>query len=98
MKSTRYAAKRPKPSFQSDVFSLSDAKTYLGRLIEKAGRGELVYIERGRARFLLQYVPPIDPIPVRPRGYFANCYTKEEIQEANKMAKASVIRPPADLE
>jgi hypothetical protein len=41
---------------------------------------------------------PIDPIPIRPAGYFANCYSKEEIQEQNRLAKASVVRPPADLE
>jgi hypothetical protein len=41
---------------------------------------------------------PIDRIPVRPAGYFAKCYTKKEIQEQNRLAKASVIRAPADLE
>jgi hypothetical protein len=39
-----------------------------------------------------------DPIPIRPAGFFANCYGKEEIQEQNRLAKASVIRAPADLE
>jgi hypothetical protein len=37
-------------------------------------------------------------IPIRPAGYFINCYTKEEIHEQNRLAKASVIRAPADLE
>ncbi|MGD0413012.1 MAG: hypothetical protein ABSC18_15080 [Verrucomicrobiota bacterium] len=45
-----------------------------------------------------QAVPSVDPIPIRPAGFFANCYGKEEIQEQNRLAKASVIRPPADLE
>jgi hypothetical protein len=53
---------------------------------------------RGEHRFLLQEVPPIDPIPIRPAGYFANCYSKEEIQEQNRLAKASVIRAPRNLE
>lgn len=87
-----------KINLRSDSFSLSHAKTYLGRLVEKASKGQTVYILRGEHRFLLQEVPPIDPIPIRPAGYFANCYSKEEIREQNRLAKASVIRAPADLE
>ena len=87
-----------KVNFRSDSFSLSKAKTYLGRLVDKASRGQTVYIVRGERRYLLQEVPPIDPIPIRPPGYFANCYNKAEIQEQNRLAKASVVHPPADLE
>ena len=92
------AARRRKFNLRSDSFSLSTAKTYLGRLVEKASKGQVVYIVRGEHRFLLQEVPPIDPIPIRPAGYFANCYSKEEVQEQNLLAKASVVRPPTDLE
>ena len=98
MSSTRRYPRKSKVNFQTDVFTLSHAKTYLGRLIDKAGKGETVYILRGEHRFLLQQVPPIDPIPVRPPGYFEHCYSKAEIQEDNRLAKASVIRPPVDLE
>ncbi len=90
--------RRSKVDFDSDIFTLSHAKTYLGRLVEKARRGETVYIVRGQHRFLLQQVPSIDPIPMRPAGYFDNCYTKAEIREDNVLAKASVIRCPRDLE
>jgi hypothetical protein len=83
---------------ESATFTLSRAKTYLGRLVEKAGNGETVYIIRGQRRFILQEVPPIDPIPVRPPGYFASAYTTEEIHEQNRLAKASVVRAPKDLE
>ena len=92
---------RPRKSridLNGQTFSLSSAKTYLGRLIEKAGRGEPVFIVRGEHRFMLQEVPPIDPIPIRPAGYFANCYSKAEIQEDNTLAKASIVRAPSDLE
>jgi hypothetical protein len=82
----------------SDSFTLSKAKTYLGRLIDKASKGETVYIVRGEHRFLLRAIPPIDPIPMRPPGYFAACYSKAEIQEENRLAKASVIHAPKDLE
>ena len=90
--------RKQKLNFQLEVFTLSHAKTYLGRLIDKAGRGETVYIVRGQQRFLLQPVPPIDPIPIRPPGYFDGCYNKSEIHQANRLAKASVIRAPRDLE
>jgi hypothetical protein len=90
--------RRGKLNLQSDSFSLSSAKTYLGRLVEKARKGQTVYIVRGEHRFILQEVPPIDPIPIRPAGYFANCYSKEEVQEQNRLAKASVVRAPSDLE
>ena len=80
------------------TFTLSHAKTYLGRLVEKAAKGETVYIAKGRRRFVLQEVPEIEPIPLRPPGYFAHCYTAEEMQEENRLAKSSVIRPPKDLE
>lgn len=85
-------------SLRSESFTLSKAKTYLGRLIDKASKGQTVYIVRGEHRFILQQVPPIDPIPIRPPGYFATCYSKAEIEEENRLAKASVVSPPKDLE
>jgi hypothetical protein len=98
MKIAKRLARGRKVDFQSDSFSLSNAKTYLGRLVEKASHGQTVYITRGAKRFLLQEVPPIDPIPVRPPGFFAGSYSKEEARELNRLAKASVLRAPADLE
>ena len=87
-----------KINLQSQVFTLSKAKTYLGRLMEKASRGEPVYIVRGRRRFVLQEVPEIEPIPMRPPGFFSSAHSREEIREDNLLAKASVIRAPKDLE
>ena len=92
------ARKRNRINFKSDTYNLSKAKTYLGRLVEKAGKGEPVFIVQGQRRFMLQEVPPIDPIPLRPPGYFADCYTPEDVQEMNALAKSSVLRPPRDLE
>jgi hypothetical protein len=89
---------KKKVNLQSQCFTLSNAKTYLGRLMEKVMNGETVYIVRGQQRFILQEVPPIDPIPIRPPGYFANSYSNAEIEEVNRIAKASIIRAPKDLE
>ena len=85
-------------NLHAQSFTLSKAKTYLGRLVEKVAKGETVYILKGQQRFMLQEVPPFDPVPIRPAGYFAQCYNNKEIREENRVAKASVIRPPKDLE
>ena len=98
MKVANRSLRRIKVNLRSDSFTLSAAKTHLGRLVDKASKGQTVYIVRGEHRFILQEVPPFDPIPIRPAGYFANCYTKEEVREQNRLAKASVVRAPADLE
>ena len=98
MKSTARSSRKPRVDFQAEVFTLSNAKTYLGRLLRNVSQGKTVYIVRGQQRFLLQEAPPIDPIPLRPPGYFAHCYSDAEIQEENRLAKASVVRAPADLE
>jgi hypothetical protein len=94
----RGSSRKSKVNLGSQLFSLSLAKTYLGRLVAKAGRGEPVYIVTGHRRFILQEVPEIEPIPMRPPGYFAQVYSEAETQEDNRLAKASVIRPPKDLE
>ena len=61
-------------------------------------KGETVYIVRRGRRFILQEVLEIEPIPIRPPGYFANCYTNEEVALNNRLSKASVVRAPKDLE
>lgn len=94
----RARSKKTKVNLRSQLFTLSNAKTYLGRLVEKVSRGETVYIVTRRRRFVLQEVPEIEPIPMRPAGYFANTYSRTEVQEDNRLAKASVVRAPKDLE
>jgi hypothetical protein len=79
-------------------FTLRSAKLNLDRLVARAEKGELVYIVHGRRRFLLQRVVEIDPVPMRPPGYFESCYTAEEVAVDNRLAKASVVQVPRDLE
>ena|SRR2546425_482653 len=98
MKISKDRPRKPAINLRAQSFTLSKAKTYLGRLVEKVAKGETVYILKGQQRFMLQEVPPIDPVPIRPAGYFAQCYNRSEIREENRFAKASVIRPPKDLE
>ena len=82
----------------SASFTLSRAKLCLGRLMARAEQGELVYIVHGRRKVVLQPVVEIEPIPMRPPGYFDSCYTAEEIASDNQLGKASVQRAPGDLE
>ena len=98
MRTVRHLPRKKSINFGSENFTLSHAKTYLGRLIKKVAKGETVYILKGQQRFILQEVAPIDPIPLRPPGYFANRDSKKEIQQENRLAKASTVRAPADLE
>jgi len=50
MKAANHSPRRRKVNLRSDSFSLSDAKTYLGRLLEKASMGQRVCIARGLNR------------------------------------------------
>ena len=68
------------------------------RDLESAGIPKVYLKQLAEHRFLLQEVPPIEPIPLRPPSYFANCNSQAETQEDNRLAKSSSIRPPKDLE
>src|SRR5437870_12516243 len=98
MKKSKGRSRKRATDLHEQSFTRNEAKTYLGRLIEKVAKGETVYILKGQQRFILQEVAPIDPIPLRPPGYFANRDSKKEIQQENRLAKASTVRAPADLE
>jgi hypothetical protein len=77
--------------------SLSQAKAFLGRLLKSARSGETVFIRRGHERFLVQYVPEIQPIPYRQLGYFDNVLTPKELAEESELARVSVIPDPEAL-
>jgi len=70
--------------------SLSNAKTFLGRLLDRAKRGEEVVIFRGSERFALHEIRPIEPIPMRPHGYFK--FDEEDI-EFEKKFEGKSVRP-----
>src|SRR5688500_14143867 len=74
---------------RANTYSLSTAKSYLGRLADKASKGEAVYILRGSERFILQVVPDVEPIPTRPPGYFE--FDADDRTLDKRFAKASVI-------
>jgi hypothetical protein len=88
-------AKPKRPGFDNRAgsYSLSRAKAFLGRLTEKAALGETVYIVHGRRRFLLQPVPEIEPLPLRPAGYFD--LDHEDIELDKRFASKNIIPNPA---
>jgi hypothetical protein len=67
-------------------------------VMEKTNPGGTGQLVRGRRRFVLQALPEIEPIPLRPPGFFANAVSPADIREDNRLSKASVIRAPKDLE
>jgi hypothetical protein len=53
------------------ALTVSEAKPKLGRLLDKAGDGQAVYLRRKKRLFRIEPVTEIEPIPNRPVGYFA---------------------------
>src|SRR5437588_4498375 len=98
MKISKSRSPKSAINLNGQSFTLSKAKTYMSRLVEKVAKGETVYILKGQQRFMLQEVLPIDPVPIRPAGYFAECYNGKEVRQENRLATASVIRAPKALE
>ena len=82
-------------SIPAETYTLSKAKAHLGRLLQKTERGNTIYIQRGQKRFLLQFVPEIEPIPFRPPGYFE--FDEEDMKLDKKLSSANVV-PDPDLE
>jgi len=69
-----------------EIISLSKAKPRMGRLIDRALKGEAILIRKGGHLIqLTEYVVP-EPIPERPVGYFrrkASDYEAANRAEAN---------------
>ena len=68
------------------TLSISEAKRELGRAADLALRGEPVFIVRKAHILLLQEYRLPEPVPVRPDGYFADCYSPEEARVSNRLA------------
>ena len=94
---TLVAARRKKKqqTFTEREYSLSNAKAFLGRLLDKAARGEEVIIARKSERFSLQHMPTIEPIPQRPHGYFE--FDAGDFSLDKKFMKANVRPKLQDL-
>jgi hypothetical protein len=68
------------------TLSISQAKQKLGKVADDALEGKPTLIVRKSKLLVLQAYSVPEPIPQRPAGYFADCYTTPEIEEANYLA------------
>lgn len=80
------------------TFTVEEARQQLGELVDLALQGEPVAIVKDAEMLVLQKPLSVEPIPMAPPGYFADCYDEEYIRESNEFAKHSVTTPPDDLE
>jgi prevent-host-death family protein len=70
--------------------SISEAKQRLGEIADRAIEGDHIIIVRKSRLLVLKPLEVPEPVPMRPPGYFADCYEKETIKESNRLAARSV--------
>ncbi len=71
------------------TLSLSAAKQHLGRVADESSKGHPVLILRKSRILILQKNQRMDPIPMRPEGYFLDCTTKKEAITSHRLASKS---------
>ena len=69
--------------------SISEAKQSLGAIADRALAGEQIVIIRKSKLLVLKPFEMPDPMPLRPPGYFDDCYDKSATKESNKLAARS---------
>ena len=74
----------------STMLSISEAKQRLGEIADRAIKGERIVIIRKSRLLVLKELEIPDPVPLRPPGYFDDCYDKESVKESNQLASRSV--------
>ena len=72
--------------------SISEAKQRLGEIADRAIEGEQVVIVRKSKLLVLKPLEIPEPVPIRPPGYFEDCYDKTSAKESNKLAARSTRR------
>jgi hypothetical protein len=70
--------------------SISQAKQRLGEIADRAIEGEHILIVRKSKLLVLKPMELPEPVPMRPPGYFEDCYDREAIKESNMLASRSV--------
>ncbi len=74
------------------TISISEAKQHLGEIADRAIQGEQVVIVRKSKLLVLKPLEVPEPVPMRPPGYFHDCYDKGAAKESNRLAARSVRR------
>ena len=52
------------------ALTVSEAKPKLGSLLDKVGKGHSVYLRRKERLYRIEPVAEVEPIPIRPFGFF----------------------------
>ena len=73
----------------STTVSISEAKQRLGEIADRAIDGEQIVIIRKSQLLVLKRLEMPAPVPLRPQGYFEDCYDKAAARESNKLAARS---------
>ena len=71
------------------TISISEAKQRLGEIADRAIQGEQIVIIRKSRLLVLKELDLPEPIPIRPAGFFEDCYDKAAAKESNKLARRS---------
>jgi prevent-host-death family protein len=74
------------------TISISEAKQRLGEIADRAIQGGQVVIVRKSKLLVLKPLELPEPVPMRPAGYFHDCYDKVAAKESNRLAARSVRR------
>jgi hypothetical protein len=74
----------------TSTVSISQAKQHLGEIADRALQGEQIIIVRKSRLLVLKQLEIPDPVPMRPPGYFDDCYDKAAARESNKLSAHSV--------
>lgn len=73
----------------SATVSISEVKQRLGEMADRALEGEQIVIVRKSKLLVLKQLEIPEPVPMRPRGYFDDCYDKTKAKASNKLAARS---------
>jgi prevent-host-death family protein len=76
----------------SHTVSISEAKQRLGEIADRAIEGEQIVIVRKSKLLVLKPLEIPEPVPMRPPGYFHDCYDKAAAKKSNKLAARSTRR------
>jgi hypothetical protein len=79
-------------SMPTTTVSISEAKQRLGEIADRAIEGEHIVIVRKSKLLVLKPLEVPEPVPMRPPGYFQDCYDKDAAKESNRLAARSVRR------
>jgi hypothetical protein len=74
----------------SAAISISEAKRRLGEIADLAIQGEQIVIVRKSRLLVLKELDIPEPVPMRPAGYFEDCYDKAGAKESNALGRHSV--------